>query len=346
MAKKSTKKSVTSKRKSNKKNRKNTPWFGFIFIILGVVCYFYLQKTNPELLNSMISSVGNSIENSIESPIGESKSNSPDIRNTQTAGNKAPIYDKSDKDLPAVARNLPVGLEIPICQGTKALAAGKALPADHEIHKYSGFTLCYRENYEQAEWVAYCLTKNELNKESERTNDFHEDKNISTGSATPGDYTRSGYDRGHLAPAGDMAYSQEAMQDSFNMSNMSPQVPAFNRGIWKNLEEQTRKWANKFGAVYVVSGPVLDKPASSYKKIGANKVAVPEYYYKALLAPMGNSIIAVGFLLPNAKLTDSYWNYAVSIDELEKRTGLDFFYLLDDKIEAEVEKSYRESNWN
>ncbi|MCR5605287.1 MAG: DNA/RNA non-specific endonuclease [Treponema sp.] len=294
----------------------------------------------------MLSSMGDSIESSIESTITTAKTNIPKGNNSQPAGNKAPVYDETDKHLPVVTRNLPIGLEIPLCQGTKALAEGKQLPQGHEIHKYSGFTLCYREDYEQAEWVAYCLTKDELTKESERSNDFHEDKNISTKSATPGDYTRSGYDRGHLAPAGDMSFSTQAMQDSFNMSNMSPQVPAFNRGIWKNLEEQTRKWANKFGAIYVVSGPLLDKPASSYKTIGANKVVVPEYYYKALLAPMGDSVIAVAFLLPNAKVSDSYWNYALSIDELEKRTGLDFFYLLDDETERQIEKSYRESNWN
>ena len=233
-------------------------------------------------------------------------------------------------------------LELPVC-GHKN---GNKNSESHEIHEHHGYSLCYREEYEQAEWVAYCFTRDELVKNASRSNNFHADPSISTGSATPEDYTKSGYDRGHLAPAADLAWSEESMDDSFYMSNMSPQAPSFNRGIWKKLEEQTREWVEKFGTVYVVSGPVLEKTAEEYKAIGKNNVSVPEYYYKALLASTEDgNFSAIGFILPNTKYTESFYNFAVSIDEVEKRTNLDFFSALPDNIENNIESKIPLNDW-
>ncbi|QTQ16792.1 DNA/RNA non-specific endonuclease [Treponema parvum] len=216
----------------------------------------------------------------------------------------------------------------------------------HEIHTYSGFTLCYREEYEQAEWVAYELTESELVKTVERSNYFRADPSISTNSASPEDYVGSGYDKGHLAPAGDMAWSEQSMRDSFFMSNMSPQLPSFNRGIWKYLEDQVRLWAKKFGWVYVISGPVLEKPAGEYKSIGKNKVSVPEYYYKALLTKTADGkIYVLAFILPNQKYTGSFYDFAVTVDEVERRTSLDFFAALEDDVENALESAVDISVW-
>ena len=247
---------------------------------------------------------------------------------------------------------LPSGLEIPTCPGTKGAK-------DHQTRQFEHYALCYRESYEQAEWSAYELTKDELNKKSGRTNDFREDPEIKTGSATLNDYKGSGYDRGHLTPAADMAFSEKAMSETFYLSNMSPQAGPFNRGIWQQLEAQVRTWAKTFGKVYVVSGPILEKPASKYESIGKdNKIAIPQYYYKVLLAPLyadGNdsktpddakSIAAIGFILPNEACSGKeFWDFAVSVDEVEKRTGLDFFSLLDEKAEKEAEGSFDISIW-
>lgn len=231
-------------------------------------------------------------------------------------------------------------LEIPICVATKE--PGKT-HKDHEVHTYTGFELCYRESYEGAEWVAYHLTADETKAVTNRTDDFRADTKISTGSATPDDYRGSGYDRGHLAPAADMEWSIDACRDSFLMSNMSPQAGPFNRGLWKTLEEKVRDWARIFGEVWIVTGPVFEKDASSYKTIGKNKVAVPEYYYKVLVTNADsrddyNSTIAIGFILPNDRLDGSIWDYACSIDEVEERTGLDFFSILPDAVEEKLEK--------
>ena len=238
-------------------------------------------------------------------------------------------------------------MEIPVCAASKT-ESGAA--EDHEIHTYSGFTLCYRESYEDAEWVAYVLTKAELNTVTGRSDDFRPDTKISTGSATLADYKASGYDRGHLAPAADMEWSKESCSESFLMSNMTPQSPQFNRGLWKTLEEQVRNWADSFGEVYVVTGPVLEKEASEYPSIGENKVAVPEYFYKVLMAKVDSSddyrtALAIAFILPNQKCDGDIWDYAVSIDEVESRTGLDFFSMLPDERETELEGKTELSDW-
>ena len=216
---------------------------------------------------------------------------------------------------------------LPICKGGE----------DHEAHEYAGFWLCYRESYETAEWVFYEVTAEGLARKTKRSNDFREDKSITTGSATLSDYKGSGYDRGHLAPARDMSFSDEAMSESFLMSNMTPQAPAFNRGMWKDLEEQVRGWAFSFGRVFVATGPIWEKSAAEYSFIGANQVRVPEYFYKALLSKTDAGWQAVGFILPNRKCEGSLADYVVSVDEIEARCGVDFFAFLEDSIEDEVE---------
>ena len=141
------------------------------------------------------------------------------------------------------------------------------------------------------------------------------------------------------------------------MSNMSPQAGSFNRGIWKDLESNVRDWAKKFGKVYVISGPVLDEDASAYAAIGTNRVSVPKYYYKVIMAPLyedeadkatpddAKKITAIAFILPNKKCDDSYFNYAVTIDEVEKRTGINFFEGLEDSLEDALESAYNIEIW-
>lgn len=231
---------------------------------------------------------------------------------------------------------------------------------DHQIRAFQYYTLCYRESYEQAEWSAYCLRDWMLQKNVKRTNDFRPDPQIEGGSATLADYKKSGYDRGHLTPAGDMVFSREAMSETFYMSNMCPQAAAFNRGIWKDLEEQVREWVRLYGAAYVVSGPVLSKPASEYPFIGQSKVAVPEFFYKAILVPIYEDgldqtgavaletcadVIAIAFVIPNKACDGDFWRYAKSVDEAEEITGLDFFPLLEDDVENRVEAECDPRPW-
>jgi endonuclease G len=208
--------------------------------------------------------------------------------------------------------------------------------ASDQIIRHSAYTLCYSEPHEQASWVAYELTRAETQKAVERSNKFMIDPLVKTGSASDADYKASGYDRGHLAPAADMGWSTQAMQESFYYSNMSPQLPSFNRGIWKQLEELVRDWAIAEDTILIITGPIL---RNGLPTIGANKVSIPEYYYKAILDLSGKTHKGIGFILPNRAGSEPLQSYTVSIDSLEKVSGLDFYYQLNDLAEYELEKS-------
>lgn len=216
--------------------------------------------------------------------------------------------------------------------------------ADGQVIEYEAFTISYNEKYEQANWVAYHLTKEEVEDHKvERKDNFRADKQVETGSATPTDYKKSGYDRGHLAPAADMRWSKEAMSESFYMTNMSPQTKELNRGIWKKLEEKSRDWAVENGSIYIVTAGILK---GKLKTIGKNEVAIPEYYYKVILDYQEPEIKAIAFIMPNkdpekAPLRD----FVVSIDEVEKKTGLDFFPKLGDKLEDKLEGAKNPEKW-
>jgi len=126
------------------------------------------------------------------------------------------------------------------------------------VIKHTYYTLSYNEAFEQANWVYYTLTDSMvINSGEERSNSFKMDKMVVTYSAKSSDYTKSGYDRGHLCPAADMGFNPVAMEESFLMSNISPQKPEFNRGIWKELETEVREWAKKEHKLYIVTGPVF-----------------------------------------------------------------------------------------
>ncbi|MCB9329874.1 MAG: DNA/RNA non-specific endonuclease [Lewinellaceae bacterium] len=207
-------------------------------------------------------------------------------------------------------------------------------------HTY--YTFSYSEDHEQAEWVTYELTRERLNKNwVERGSSFRPDPDVRTESATPNDYRGSGYDRGHLVPAADMAFNDLAMSETFFMSNMSPQVRGFNGGIWRELEECTRDWARQFEKLYVVTGPVLSRRALG--QIGFSKVTVPPGYFKVLLAPAQHRAIA--FVLPNEISTNPLMEYATTIDKVEDLTGIDFFPRLLTGLDEELEGSLDKSAW-
>lgn len=215
---------------------------------------------------------------------------------------------------------------------------------DGEIVKHRFYTLSYAEKYEQAEWVTYELTRTMAQHEDvKRNDDFRPDPDVPTGSATPEDYSNSGYDRGHLCPAGDMEFSEKAMNETFYMSNMSPQEPAFNRGIWKHLEEMVRKWALQNQKIYIVTGGVL---TDGLPTIGRNKVSAPKYFYKIILDYEEPEIKAIAFLIPNERSKKQLSAFVVPIDSVEALTGIDFFPALPDGLENELEKTSDLKQWS
>lgn len=208
-------------------------------------------------------------------------------------------------------------------------------------HQY--YTLKYNEKTEQADWVAYRLKKIDLNNSKfERTNNFRMDPDVKTKSAALSDYKGSGYDRGHLAPAADFAWTKEGMSESFYMSNMTPQEPGFNRGIWKTLESRVRDWAKSNQEVFIVTGPIHNGRGT---KIGKNKVVVPDRFFKVVLELTGKEVKGIGFIIENKQSSRQLSSYAMSIDDVEKATGLDFFPAIPDPLENEIEATYNYSLW-
>ena len=199
------------------------------------------------------------------------------------------------------------------------------------------FSLCYNEKTEQADWVFHFITPQRLqNKVVSRSDNFRPDAAVKTGSAELKDYKGSGYDRGHLCPAGDMSFDSIAMSESFLMSNMCPQLPGFNRGTWNSLEQGIRNWGLLFDTLFIITGPIFYD--TSYSYIGENKVAIPDACYKVLLGKCDSDLYSIGFIIPNSNGLNNYMTYQVTIDKVEEVTGFDFFSSLDDSTETILEK--------
>ena len=252
---------------------------------------------------------------------------------------------KNSKDLPAFLKGFFKSPSPPVILNLNTIEDGYpiALSDSEPLLKYKGFHLSYDEEYEQASWTAYILTRQKVEQgKANRTNNFRSDTNIVSGSASLSDYRNSGYDRGHLAPAGDMKWDRKAMSESFLLSNMSPQVPGFNRNIWKKLETKVRSWAVSNDSIYVVTGPVL---SSVEKAIGPNHVGVPDYYFKVVLDISSPTYKGIAFLLPNKASGDNIFKYASSIDSLEHFLHYDFFPNQDPYSIEEIESTLDLSKW-
>ncbi len=214
-----------------------------------------------------------------------------------------------------------------------------------QVIKHEGYTVSYNSEYRIANWVAYELTATEAkSKKTERSNKFVSDPQVKGATAMNEDYTRSGYDRGHLAPAGDMKWSAKVMRESFYLSNICPQKPKLNRGIWKDLEEQCRLWALDNGSLLIVTGPVI---TGDMKRLGKNKVAIPKSFYKVLCYYTEKGYKGIGFLFENRDYKDnSLKSMVIPIDSVEKVTGIDFFPSIPDDQEKEMEATVDWSSWS
>lgn len=212
-----------------------------------------------------------------------------------------------------------------------------------QIVHHEGYSLSYSEKDEQAEWVAYELKKSHLSSTNFKRPYFKIDKAVKTGAADWRNYKNSGYDRGHLCPAGDRRYSQSAHDETFLTSNISPQENEFNAGIWNTLEQKVRYWASKYDGVFVVTGGVLK---GNMETIGDEHVSVPNQFYKVLIDSNSGKTKMIAFLLPHKNLNKPLYEFVVSVDSIEKLTGIDFFPQLDDFLENKLEASNSYKEWS
>lgn len=212
-----------------------------------------------------------------------------------------------------------------------------------QIVHHEGYSLSYNEKHEQAEWVAYELKKSHLSSTNHKRPYFEIDKAVKTGAASWRNYKNSGYDRGHLCPAGDRKYTKQAHDETFLTSNISPQEHQFNAGIWNTLEQKTRYWAGKYDGVYVVTGGVLK---GNMKSIGTENVSVPNQFYKVLIDNNTGKTKMIAFLMPHKDSNKPLYEFVVSVDEVEALTGIDFFPELEDAIEDKLEASSSYKGWS
>ena len=216
------------------------------------------------------------------------------------------------------------------------------IPRQEQIIRHKGYTVSYNKDLKIPNWVSYELTRQETKGKEKRGDNFIADPLVKGAIATNADYARSGYDKGHMAPAADMKWSPDVMKESFYFSNMCPQHPQLNRRGWKNMEEKIRDWAVADSAIIIICGPIIDKPS---KTIGKNKVAVPERFFKVILSPFVKPARGIGFLFNNRQAVEPLSTYAVSIDSIEKLTHMDFFSPLPDEIENAVEANADYYQW-
>ncbi len=257
----------------------------------------------------------------------------PGKDNSGTSGKKAGRATKPKKE--ASTYTFQEGTEIPRLKNKQK----------EQIIKHEGYTVSYNSDYRIANWVAYELTSKEAtSKKSRRSNKFVSDPMVKGATATNEDYTRSGYDRGHMAPAGDMKWSAKAMRESFYLSNICPQKPGLNRGIWKDLEEQARLWAKENGSLLIVTGPVI---TDDLRRLGKNRVGIPKTFYKVICTIANGKPEGVGFLFDNKDYgKTSLKSMMIPIDSVEKVTGIDFFFSLPDSIENPVEAYVNDRSWS
>lgn len=204
-----------------------------------------------------------------------------------------------------------------------------------QMVEYTGMTVSFNRDTHDPNYVAWELTREEANGTVPRTDNFMADENV-PGSALPSDYRNSGYDRGHMAPAGDMKWHVQAMRESFYMTNMCPQSPDLNRGAWEKLEEKCRVKAREDESLIIICGPIFDESGPA-ARIGQTGVAVPQRFFKVILAPKAERPYAIGFIMPNGYVEGGMQEAAVSVDEVEAATGYDFFSALPDETEKLLE---------
>ncbi|MDG1571886.1 DNA/RNA non-specific endonuclease [Robiginitalea sp. M366] len=191
-----------------------------------------------------------------------------------------------------------------------------------QLVEHDFYLLRYSEPHEQAAWVGYVLERDHLTYEDRDRPYFVEDPKVRSHSADWRNYRGSGYDRGHLCPAGDRRFSLTAYNQTFYTSNISPQDPEFNAGPWNDLEQQVRRWCKRYGTVYVLTGGVL---RDGLPGIGSEDVSVPDQFFKVVIRGSGNDLKAIGFLMENRPGAQPLPEHAIPLDRIEALTGLDFF---------------------
>lgn len=222
-------------------------------------------------------------------------------------------------------------LEVKLPEGTSS-----------QMVSYPGYLCSFNAAYRIPNYSAWELTPNEAQGNLPRNNKFYQDTQV-TNCPTTADYRNSGFDRGHMAPAADMKWNQEAMKTCFALTNICPQHKNLNQGAWKHLEDKCRQWVQRDSTLIIICGPVLTDRITQY--IGASRVAVPQRFFKVILAPYATPPRAIGFIMPNGQVPGGMQQAATTVDKVEEITGMDFFSQLPDSLENIIESQNNYNQW-
>lgn len=226
-------------------------------------------------------------------------------------------------------------------EGYRANVRLLEMPQTHKgeiIVHHTGYALSFNTSTNCPNWVAWELTRQEAKARGNRNPDFYADPDLDERSqVSTRDYTGSGMDRGHMCPSADMLWSTEAQHDCFYMSNMCPQDRDLNANSWEWLERSCRRWAKKEGSVYIVCGPVFNDQRK-VRTIGRDhKIRVPNGFFKVVLSLRKGQEKAIGFYYANNDRQQNMEDAATTVDEIERMTGYDFFYQVEDRLEKRLE---------
>ena len=216
------------------------------------------------------------------------------------------------------------------------------LPKSSSFDYHSGYSFEYSNEYKQSRWVAYKLIGGNALKKTLPEVQFFNDPKLPLGALNNEDFYQRVYPPGHLKPSGDSRSDFNEMHDAYYYANVCPMQPTFDQETWRILENMVRGWSLIFDTIYVASGPAFKKKSDS---VGVHKVSVPDYFYKVLLVHNGIDMQMIGFVLPNIDVRYDYIKNPVSVDSVERVTGIDFFYQLPDYLEQDLEKQVNTSFW-
>ena len=287
----------------------------FVVVFLGLILLLHVNgKTSDDYAYSEMASLNEDVEDE------DSTENSEKVHNESNAHVE-----------PATSDSI-----FEICKPAPLVGVSE------QIIKKKSYIASYNKDTKIANWVAWHLTSEHTEGSIGRGNMFHEDEEVPSPKATVEDYKGSGWSRGHMCPAGDNKWDAEAMYQSFSLINVCPQNASLNSGLWNSLEIDCRNWAKRFHDIYIICGPVFFQ--QDHEVIGINEIYVPEAFFKVVLCLNGKPK-GFGVIVKNTagnKKKDIYYN---SIDQVERITGMDFFPLLSDDVEDEVESNLDMDMW-
>jgi len=305
----------------NKKPTKS-PYRVLWFIVLGFIILAGIWKINQK--TNLLSKASHKVKNSSSALLNKTTSSIKNSNSTELVGGK--------EDWPEYAQEADFGWG--------------SIPEGSQLVQHKAYTLCYNEEAEQAWWVSYSIDRQQVQDIAARRDNFFADELVKTGSASPKDYSHSGYDRGHLAPCDDFKSTQDICDETFAMSNMTPQPHVFNAGRWKTLEEYVNRRAHYGKTMVITTGPIFDNKESQIQKIGLNEVWVPKACYKILFSGVKGTPKMIAFVMNNTALPKgALTQWATTVDNIEKQTGIDFFASMPDDVENKLEGQLDITGW-